>query len=178
MSVAKADTGSGTRSARPLQGRMTADAEGEVVVFLIGMRVNRLWALHRWLPVFTAMPRMLRELAGDKESGLLAHVLLTGSPRLYYVVQYWESKDKLYAYARDGDRLHRPAWTAFNRRAHQSGSAVGIWHETYVVPAGGYESIYSGMPPFGLGAAHGAVPVAMRGETGAERLAYAGPAGE
>ena len=28
---------------------------------------------------------------------------------------------------------------------------VGIWHETYTVPAGGYEAIYSGMPKAALG---------------------------
>ena len=153
----------------------TADAEGEVVVFLIGMRINRLWALHRWLPVFIAMPRMLRELGRDKDGGLLSHVLLTGSPRTYYVVQYWESKDKLYAYAADRDKLHRPAWAAFNRRARNGGRAVGVWHETYVVPAGGYEAIYYGMPPFGLAAAHGVAPLATRGGTGRERLSYGVP---
>jgi hypothetical protein len=154
----------------------TANARGEVVVFLIGMRINRMWAVRRWLPVFTAMPRMLRELAKDKDSGLLSHVLLTASPRTYYVVQYWESMEKLYAYAADQDSLHRPAWAAFNRRARKGGSHVGIWHETYAVPAGSYESIYFAMPPFGLAAAHGTVPVTARGRTAADRLAYRTPA--
>lgn len=36
--------------------------------------------------------------------------------------------------------------------------------------------IHFSMPPFGLAAAHGVVPVARRGETGAERLAYGTPA--
>ncbi|MFI1093063.1 DUF4188 domain-containing protein [Streptomyces sp. NPDC020917] len=162
-------------SRRPAPERTTADTEGEVVVFLIGMRINHFWAPHRWLPVFTAMPRMLRELGRDKDAGLLSHVLLTGSPRTYYVVQYWESKDKLYAYAADRDKLHRPAWAAFNRRARNGGRAVGVWHETYVVPAGGYEAIYYGMPPFGLAAAHGVVPLATRGGTGRERLSYGVP---
>ena len=44
--------------------RMTADVDGEVVVFLIGMRINRFWKIHKWLPVALAMPRMLRELRG------------------------------------------------------------------------------------------------------------------
>ena len=30
---------------------------------------------------------------------------------------------------------------------------IGIWHETYLVPAGSYESIYSNMPRFGLAVA-------------------------
>ena len=43
--------------------RMTAQIDGEIVVFLIGMRINRLWKVHKWLPVARAMPRMLAELA-------------------------------------------------------------------------------------------------------------------
>lgn len=32
------------------KGRYSAEIEGEFVVFIIGMRVNRLWAIHKWLP--------------------------------------------------------------------------------------------------------------------------------
>ena len=42
--------------------RMAAEIEGDFVVFIIGMRVNRAWKLHKWVPVFLAMPRMLKEL--------------------------------------------------------------------------------------------------------------------
>jgi Domain of unknown function (DUF4188) len=52
-----------------ISARMTADVDGEVVVFLIGMRINRWWKVHKWMPVAAAMPRMLRELALDPESG-------------------------------------------------------------------------------------------------------------
>ena len=45
--------------------RMTAEIDGEVVVFLIGMRINRMWKIHKWFPVAMAMPRMLRELQAD-----------------------------------------------------------------------------------------------------------------
>ena len=36
--------------------RMTAKMEGSFCVFLIGMRINRSWKMHKWLPVFLAMP--------------------------------------------------------------------------------------------------------------------------
>lgn len=39
----------------------------DFVVFLIGMRVNRPWMIRKWVPVATAMPRMLRVRAGDYE---------------------------------------------------------------------------------------------------------------
>jgi hypothetical protein len=47
---------------------------------------------------------------------------------------------------------------------------VGVWHETYVVPAGSQESVYGNMPAVGLGAVGGVVPVAQRGESAAARL--------
>ena len=56
--------------ARIRAGRYTADLEGvdgEIVVFLIGMRVNRPWKVPRWWPVFSAMPRMLRHLEQHPE---------------------------------------------------------------------------------------------------------------
>ena len=52
--------------------RMAAQIEGDFVVFLIGMRINKPWKLHKWLPVFLGMPRMLKELrataVGHRES--------------------------------------------------------------------------------------------------------------
>lgn len=151
-----------------IPARMTHDYDGDLVVFLIGMRINKPWRPDLWLPVFSAMPGMLAELSKDKESGLLGYRLTfgAGGPLL---VQYWNSHEKLYRYASDRNAAHRPAWAAFNRRARKAPGAVGIWHETYVVERA--ESIYVGMPVAGLAAATSAVPVARRGETAAERLA-------
>ncbi|MEU5427902.1 DUF4188 domain-containing protein [Streptomyces olivoreticuli] len=157
--------------AAPIAERVTTAAEGDVVVFLIGIRINRWRSVRHWLPTLTAMPRMLKELAREEGGGLLGYSLNTGGPRQYMVVQYWESREKLLAYASAPDRRHRPAWAAFNRRARSGAGSVGIWHETYIVPAGSYEAIYSGMPPTGLGEAHGVEPVGRRGERAADRLA-------
>jgi hypothetical protein len=119
--------------------------------------------------VFSVMPRMLRELARHPEKGLLgAHsALMCGGPA---VVQYWRSFDDLARFARDPDATHLPAWRRFNRLARGTGD-VGIWHETYAVPAGRYEAIYGDMPRVGLAAAAGHVPVARRGESAAQRIA-------
>ncbi|MFF8428617.1 DUF4188 domain-containing protein [Streptomyces sp. NPDC016566] len=154
--------------------RTTAGAEGDVVVLLIGMRINRFWAVHLWLPVMLGMLRMLRDLRKEPERGLLSHVLLTASPRTYYVVQYWESKDKLYAYATASDAFHHKAWARLNRkeRAGKLRGQVGIWHESYVVPEGSYEAIYGDMPAFGLAAAHGQIPLEQRGRYAKDRLAH------
>ncbi|MEV0091970.1 DUF4188 domain-containing protein [Streptomyces sp. NPDC050738] len=160
--------------AKPIPGNTTAAAEGDVVVLLIGMRINHFWAAHRWIPVFVGMLRMLRELGRDKSRGLLGHVLLTASPRTYYVVQYWESKEKLYAYASAPDMFHRRAMAVLNRRQlkgrmHQH---VGLWHESYIAPEGSYETIYADMPPFGLAAATGVLPLEKRGRYAADRFAH------
>ncbi|MFJ3787377.1 DUF4188 domain-containing protein [Kitasatospora sp. NPDC090091] len=161
-------------SAKPNPGYTTADATGDTVVLLIGMRINRFWAVHHWVPVMTAMFRMLYELARAPERGLRGRILLTASPRTYYVVQYWESKEKLYQYSAAPDAFHRKAWGIANRKvkAGKTRQHVGLWHETYVVPEGSYEAIYFDMPPFGLAAAHGALPVERRGRRAADRLAY------
>ncbi|MFI8190458.1 DUF4188 domain-containing protein [Streptomyces sp. NPDC085946] len=155
---------------KPIEGRVTAAREDGVVVFLIGMRINSFAALRSWVPVARAMRPMLRELSRDEGSGLLGYRFLLGFPRLFYVVQYWDSKDRLLAYAAAPDRAHRPAWSAFNRRLREGRGRVGFWHETYVVPAGAHESVYVNMPEFGLGRATGTVPVGRRGERAAERL--------
>lgn len=154
-----------------MPGRTTAAAEGDVVVLLIGMRINHFRGVHHWLPVMLAMLRMLRELKADRARGLLGHILLSGSPRTYYVVQHWESKEKLYAYASAPDMFHRKAWAMLNRKEKNSRQHVGLWHETYIVPEGGYESIYADMPAYGLAAATGSLPIEGRGRRAADRLA-------
>ncbi len=49
--------------------RMTARMPEPFCVFLIGMRINRPWKIHKWLPVFFAMPRMLAELRRRPDLG-------------------------------------------------------------------------------------------------------------
>lgn len=128
-------------------------AEEEVVLFLIGMRVNRWHKVRSWLPTFVAMPRMLAELSRNPDLGLLHHHSYW-SGRIMMVAQWWRSVEDLGRFARDAGRTHAPAWAAFNRNAAGTGD-VGIWHETYRVPKQGVESLYGNMPAFGLGAAYG-----------------------
>jgi hypothetical protein len=152
-------------------GRFTAQIEGDFVVFLIGMRINHFFLLHKWMPVAAAMPRMLKELAQHKELGLLhAYPCLSG--RTLMTVQYWRSFEQLHAYAHMKDKEHLPAWAAFNRRVGGNG-AVGIFHETFLVKAGEYESVYANMPPFGLGVAGTIEPAIGRSATAKSRLGRA-----
>lgn len=128
--------------------RLCAEIEGDFVVFLIGMRINKPWKVHKWWPVFTAMPRMLKELEAHPELGMLGYIA-----GFRVIIQYWRSFEHLEAYARSKDHAHLPAWQAFNRALGRSRGDVGIWHETYRVRAGEYETLYSGMPRIGLGTA-------------------------
>jgi hypothetical protein len=133
-------------------GRYTARIEGDFVVFMIGMRINKPWLVREWGPTFVAMPRMLRELDADSKAGLLGWRLAITSPISVEVIQYWRSFEQLEAFARDAQRTHLPAWKAF-RAATGDGGNVGIWHETFRVRAGEHESIYGNMPVRGLAAA-------------------------
>ncbi|WP_199742431.1 DUF4188 domain-containing protein [Streptomyces triticirhizae] len=155
--------------------RMTARVDEQLVVFLVGMRITRFWRVGEWWPVFRAMPRMLRELSRERERGMLGYRLCLSPLREIFLVQYWSGLEPLLAYASDSDGEHRPAWAELNRRL-RSGSRIGFWHETFVVPAGSAESIYLNMPPVGLGAATELIPVAGRGDRLAQRLGR--PAGQ
>lgn len=150
-------------------GRMTHEHEGDLVVFLIGMKINKPWRPDLWMPVFQAMPRMLRELASDPESGMLGSRLVA-DPRGPWLVQYWNSVDKLYSYASNPDAEHRPSWTEFNQRARRAPGAVGVWHETFTVDKA--ESMYVGMPVSGLAKATSSVPVTRRLDRARDRIAH------
>ncbi|THV41726.1 DUF4188 domain-containing protein [Glycomyces buryatensis] len=127
---------------------MVVDYEGDLVVFTVGMRINRLWKLNKWWPVFTAMPRMLRELEADPELGLLDSRTMIGG-RVIMVMQYWRSADHLERFAHSQDHVHRGFWKWFNREIKSNGD-VGLWHELYKVKAGEYDTSYINMPPYGL----------------------------
>ena len=150
-------------------GRFTADTSDPFVVFLIGMRVNRPLAVHKWLPTALAMGPMLRALYQDPDSGFLGGELIW-YPGGIGLIQYWRSTEDLERFARSPQEPHLKAWQRFNRAIGKDGS-VGIWHETYEVAAGRYEAIYGNMPRFGLAAAMDHAPVGKRGETARERLA-------
>jgi hypothetical protein len=129
-------------------GRYTADIEGDFAVFLIGMRINRLRAIRKWLPVARAMSPMIAELEAHPELGYLSAENFIGG-RTTLLLSYWRSFDHLEAYARGKTHLRLPAWKQFNRAVGNDGS-VGIWHETFTVRQESFETVYGNMPRFGL----------------------------
>lgn len=158
--------------------RTTHAHEGGLVVFHIGMTIQKWHRVDLWGPVFTAMPKMLAELErnkvaaerGDEEDlGFLGATTLVGASGPF-VVQWWRSTELLYAYARRGESTHLPAWRAFNAAAHKNPGAVSIWHETYAVPEGHIETLYGAGAKVGLGKITGTVPALRRGKDARERL--------
>lgn len=155
-------------------GRFTAKIEGDFVVFLIGMRINRWFAFRRWIPTARAMGPMLRNLFGHPETGFLGGETFV-SWRGPMFVMYWRSLDDLHRFAHSSDQPHLAAWRRFRQSVGDDGT-VGIWHETFQVAAGAHESIYGNMPLFGLAAATAHIPVhganaTMRGRLGQEDAA-------
>lgn len=151
-----------------ISGRFTAQIDEPFVVFLIGMRINKLFALSKWVPTARAMTSMLKNLYQKPDKGFL------GGETFFYwrgagLIQYWRSFDELEHFARNPSDIHLEAWQRFNRVIGADGS-VGIWHETYMVDARRYEAIYGNMPVFGLAAATKHVPAVGRKETARRRM--------
>jgi hypothetical protein len=149
-------------------GRWAATQEGEMVVFMIGMRINRPWKVRQWWPVFTAMPKMLKWLEQHPQAGLLHTEQAIKSPLSPMLVQYWRSFEDLERFARSPDAPHLAAWKRFNAAISDSGD-VGIWHETYKIAPGASESIFGNMPATGLGVAGDLAPIGSTA-TAAKRI--------
>jgi hypothetical protein len=154
------------------KGRFTSQIDGPFVVFIIGIRINRLLAVHKWLPVARAMGPMVDHLVVHPELGLLH-----AEPYIYWrgaaLVQYWRTFEQLERFARDPSVPHLEAWKRFNKAVAGDGS-VGIWHETYVVQANQYECIYGNMPKMGLALAGSHVPAVGDRETAKRRMGMKG----
>lgn len=154
-------------------GRYTASTGRTITVFLIGMRANRWWKVGTVLRVASAMLRMLRHLERTPEAGMLGFHQWVG--RTTMLVSYWESPEHLQRFASDREAPHLAPWRDFMRSV-AGGGDVGVWHETYEVPASGIEAVYSGMPRFGLARAVGHVPVTAGLNTARQRFRAAGAA--
>ena len=129
-------------------GRVVADHDEDFSVFTVGMRINRLWKVHKWWPVFASVPQMMRELQNDPELGLLDSRTMIGG-RVIMVVQYWRSAAHLEAFAHSTDHSHRRFWKWFNQNVKSNGD-VGLWHEHYPIKAGAFDTSYFNMPLYGL----------------------------
>lgn len=145
--------------------RLTTDNSEDLVVFILGARINKFWLLPIAMPILNRVQHMLKELQKDPESGLLAVQPLGFGA----TVLYWKSLDHVLAYADADDREHKPTARRYFQRIFKN-RAVGVWHELFVVPAGHYEGLYTNMPTFGLGQCRPLVPPKGEYATARRRL--------
>ena len=74
--------------------------------------------------------------------------MATAGGNVLVTISYWKSIEHLHAFAHGPThRLGWDWWAAQNKKYPH----IGIMHETYGVPAGGYENIYQNLQPFGMG---------------------------
>lgn len=152
-----------------LNGRHMADIGqlgDEIVIFILGIRLNHPMKVRLWAPVIAAFPKMVEYLEHHPEKGLLGHRTSYLPP---LVVQYWRSFSDLERFARNTDDPHLEPWRQFNRRIGKSGN-VGIWHETFRIKTSDIETAYSNMPPNGLGAITTMLPVTRGKDSAAARM--------
>src|SRR4051794_22058185 len=91
------------------EGWTTRDAAEEPVEFVIGMRWEQLWRLaaQPWVPL--AFARMLAPQPGSGLRATRVGVRRAGP----VVVQRWDSRRAVDAWARDRDRAHLGPWRRF-----------------------------------------------------------------
>lgn len=125
------------------EGRWIARLDEPFVVLLIGMRINKPWHVHRWLPLVFQMGQMLRELNTNRAPGFLNGHTWFG--RTTVLIQYWRSMEDLELYATKRHENRTPAWATFNE-AVEATDSVGAYHELYAIEPGRYDNSFINMP--------------------------------
>lgn len=139
----------------------SARCDGDFVVFLIGTRPNGANPFTKtFVQLRAAFQSMIDELESDPTLGYMGGDLYVGanerkSTILY--VQYWRDYESLQKWTHKKMGIHFKAVMEYMKTDRLAG-LNGIWHETYKVRDGEYESIYAHMPPMGLALATLAVP--------------------
>lgn len=111
------------------KGRRAALGHSGMVVFVIGMRINRWYRIDLWLPTLTAMSKMLKELHendhhhgyyGGESYGMFC--LFFGYPSLQ--ITYWESVEKVHAFSTG--KTHKTSMRKFMEAMKRAKGAVGV----------------------------------------------------
>ncbi|MFC3885554.1 DUF4188 domain-containing protein [Bacillus songklensis] len=145
-------------------GAFTAETEDGFVVFIIGVRLNKIRALFKWLSAIKAMMPMLKELYQNPELGFLQEQTVIGW-RTVTTIQYWRTYEQLETYSKGN--IHSEALKNFYKKIGKSGS-VGLYHETYKVEKD--ESLYINMPVYGLAKAFSHIRINNKLNTSKKRM--------
>ncbi|KAG8528687.1 uncharacterized protein KY384_006374 [Bacidia gigantensis] len=112
-------------------------------LFAPGLKETATWFMDMW-----------KDAAENRERwGYLSHTapLVSQGPNrgnFLVVLSYWKSLDHLRDFAAHSVHAEGRKWW---ERTRQQWPHIGIFHETYVVPPGHWETIYENMWPFGMG---------------------------
>ncbi|MCJ1370258.1 hypothetical protein MMC20_001470 [Loxospora ochrophaea] len=155
---------------RVVKGRFTAQIPNDdgtpaekpsnksMVVFVIGVSSNH--PLGLLAPGFRDMGdsffKMWDDAAANKDtSGLLGHTgalwedsEAADTGKQVLMLSYWKDLESLHTYAQSP--LHRQALDLWNKRV-KTHPHLGIMHEVYNVPKGGWENIYWNSPKTAMG---------------------------
>lgn len=101
--------------------RTTAEIDGDFVIYINGMRLNKLRAVHKWLLAGRKLAKMFDRLEADPDSGLLGYQPAFMGVRSGAVIRYWRSLEDIRRFARDPDDLHVPAWKWYEEAVGDSG---------------------------------------------------------
>lgn len=126
--------------------RYSATLDGDFVLFIVGMRINRLCAIHIWPAILLRALRIIRS-ATPGANGLLSREIVISGKGIA-LITYWDDFDQWEEFG-NSDNHHRSSWKYFYERVINS-KAVGLWHELYSIKQGEYQTIYMQMPPKGL----------------------------
>jgi hypothetical protein len=139
--------------------RMVAKMDGGFVIYINGMRLNKLRAIHRWAIAGRKLANMFDRLEADPDSGFLGYQPAFMGLRTGAAIQYWRSLEDLKRFASDPNDLHVPAWKWYNEEV-DSGGGVGFWAELYVIGDDDYETFFRNMHHFyGLGKTADTIPM-------------------
>ncbi len=152
--------------------RMTAEVEGEFLVFVVELRIHQWWRFRKWYPAVRAMTKMLVELLEKPEFGLMHYEYWFVFRRQVFLM-YWRSYEHMHDWVLNKDATHIAGWKMLNRLMKDYPKVLGFWHESFIVQTNQYESFYRNVPTVGLGKAGSLMPVIGRMPTAAARLRQA-----
>lgn len=130
-----------------VKGRNLTDIKPPFVVLMVGIRVNRWWAIHKWFIVVFRFVQAIIDTEKNNPDLLACRYLFNW--RQIVCVQYWRSAEAISAFTSKPEGLHIKVWRYYNLSVSDSG-AVGIWHETFFINDDSSECVYTNMPILGL----------------------------
>lgn len=148
-------------SADIIRTTYTARFDGDFVVFLIGIRPNEANPFTKYTAeIGKAFQSMVDELENDETLGYSGgdnYVGVNTRKSTTLMVQYWRSYEALQKWTHTRMGVHMKTVEKYMKNDPVAGRH-GIWHETYKIRDGEYETVYASMPPMGLALATSAVP--------------------